>query len=137
MWTVILTGLSYVICPQPCPDVYWFPIFSEVACNHLVEEMEHFGKWSGGGNTVCYPKHSLISFCVAFVDEFPQMTCFLVLQDARIQGGYENVPTIDIHMNQINYEKEWHKFLLEFIAPVTEKMYPGYYTKVRLGTRNC
>ncbi|CAJ1055230.1 procollagen-lysine%2C2-oxoglutarate 5-dioxygenase 1 [Xyrichtys novacula] len=86
----------------PCPDVYWFPIFSDIACNHLVEEMENFGKWSGGGNT-----------------------------DTRIQGGYENVPTIDIHMNQINFEKEWHKFLLEYIAPVTEKMYPGYYTKAQ------
>nr|XP_046253921.1 procollagen-lysine,2-oxoglutarate 5-dioxygenase 1 isoform X1 [Scatophagus argus] len=86
----------------PCPDVYWFPVFSEVACNHLVEEMEHFGKWSGGGN-----------------------------QDTRIQGGYENVPTIDIHMNQINFEKEWHKFLLEYIAPITEKMFPGYYTKAQ------
>ncbi|XP_034731721.1 procollagen-lysine,2-oxoglutarate 5-dioxygenase 1 isoform X1 [Etheostoma cragini] len=85
---------------NPCPDVYWFPIFSDVACDHIVEEMEHFGKWSGGGNT-----------------------------DTRIQGGYENVPTIDIHMNQINFEKEWHKFLLEYIAPITEKMYPGYYTK--------
>lgn len=84
----------------PCPDVYWFPIFSDVACDHIVEEMEHFGKWSGGGN-----------------------------KDSRIQGGYENVPTVDIHMNQINFEKEWHKFLLEFIAPITEKMYPGYYTK--------
>lgn len=55
---------------------------------------------------------------------------FAVLQDQRLQGGYENVPTIDIHMNQINYEKEWHKFLLDFIAPVTEKMFPGYYTRV-------
>ncbi|XP_070825505.1 procollagen-lysine,2-oxoglutarate 5-dioxygenase 1 isoform X2 [Chaetodon trifascialis] len=84
----------------PCPDVYWFPVFSDVACNHLIEEMEHFGQWSGGAN-----------------------------KDARIQGGYENVPTIDIHMNQINFEKNWHKFLLEYIAPITEKMYPGYYTK--------
>ncbi|XP_075882821.1 procollagen-lysine,2-oxoglutarate 5-dioxygenase 1 isoform X2 [Nelusetta ayraudi] len=84
----------------PCPDVYWFPVFSDVACDHLVEEMEHFGKWSGGGS-----------------------------KDTRIQGGYENVPTIDIHMNQINYEKEWQKFLLEYIAPITEKMYPGYYTR--------
>ncbi|RVE71226.1 hypothetical protein OJAV_G00072610 [Oryzias javanicus] len=84
----------------PCPDVYWFPIFSDVACDHLVEEMEHFGKWSGGGNV-----------------------------DTRIQGGYENVPTIDIHMNQVIYEKEWQKFLQEYVAPITEKMYPGYYTK--------
>ncbi|XP_071379537.1 procollagen-lysine,2-oxoglutarate 5-dioxygenase 1 isoform X2 [Centroberyx affinis] len=84
----------------PCPDVYWFPLFTDIACNHIVEEMEHFGKWSGGGNV-----------------------------DKRIQGGYENVPTIDIHMNQVGYEKEWHKLLLDYIAPITEKMYPGYYTK--------
>lgn len=53
-------------------------------------------------------------------------------QDNRIQGGYENVPTIDIHMNQITFEREWHKFLVEYIAPLTEKLYPGYYTKVGL-----
>lgn len=45
---------SWSSVPQPCPDVYWFPIFSDVACDHIVEEMEHFGKWSGGGNTVCW-----------------------------------------------------------------------------------
>ncbi|XP_067251473.1 procollagen-lysine,2-oxoglutarate 5-dioxygenase 1 isoform X3 [Chanodichthys erythropterus] len=86
----------------PCPDVYWFPIFTDVGCNHLVEEMENFGQWSGGGNV-----------------------------DNRIQGGYENVPTIDIHMNQVGYEKEWQKFLLDYIAPVTEKMFPGYYTRAQ------
>ncbi|MCI4381112.1 hypothetical protein PGIGA_G00248030 [Pangasianodon gigas] len=90
------------IVETPCPDVYWFPVFTNVACEQLIEEMENFGQWSGGANV-----------------------------DKRIQGGYENVPTIDIHMNQINFEKEWHKFLLEYIAPVTEKMFPGYYTKAQ------
>ncbi|XP_023555160.1 procollagen-lysine,2-oxoglutarate 5-dioxygenase 1 [Octodon degus] len=52
-------------------------------------------------------------------------------QDNRIQGGYENVPTIDIHMNQISFEREWHKFLVEYIAPMTEKLYPGYYTRAQ------
>lgn len=85
---------------QPCPDVYWFPVFTERGCDDIVEEMEHFGQWSSGGN-----------------------------QDMRIQGGYENVPTIDIHMNQVGYEKQWQKFLKEYIAPLTEKIYPGYYTK--------
>ncbi|KAB0392852.1 hypothetical protein E2I00_000007, partial [Balaenoptera physalus] len=85
---------------MPCPDVYWFPIFTETACDELVEEMEHYGRWSLGDN-----------------------------RDNRIQGGYENVPTIDIHMNQINFEREWHKFLVEYIAPMTEKLYPGYYTR--------
>lgn len=83
----------------PCPDVYWFPVLNEVGCNHLVEEMENFGQWSGGAN-----------------------------MDNRIQGGYENVPTIDIHMIQVGFEKEWRKFLVDYIAPVTEKMFPGYYT---------
>lgn len=59
------------------------------------------------------------------------MGVFVILfQDSRIQGGYENVPTIDIHMNQIGFEREWYKFLLDYIAPITEKLYPGYYTKV-------
>lgn len=62
--------------------------------------------------------------------------CPLALQDSRIQGGYENVPTIDIHMNQVDFEKEWHQFLLEYIAPITEKMYPGYYTKVKTQHRS-
>lgn len=52
------------------------------------------------------------------------------LQDERLAGGYENVPTVDIHMNQIGFEKEWLKFLREYITPVTEKLYPGYYPKV-------
>uniref|UniRef100_A0A7D9N0H0 Procollagen-lysine,2-oxoglutarate 5-dioxygenase 1 n=1 Tax=Xenopus tropicalis TaxID=8364 RepID=A0A7D9N0H0_XENTR len=55
----------------------------------------------------------------------------LVEMDNRLQGGYENVPTIDIHMNQIGYEKEWHKILLDFIAPLTEKLFPGYYTRAQ------
>lgn len=91
--------LSETLIETPCPDVFWFPVFTDVACDHFVEEMEHFGQWSGGANT-----------------------------DPRIQGGYENVPTIDIHMNQVEYDKHWRKFLLEYVAPVTEKMFPGYQT---------
>ncbi|XP_070367169.1 procollagen-lysine,2-oxoglutarate 5-dioxygenase 1 isoform X3 [Equus asinus] len=93
-------ALAGKLVEMPCPDVYWFPIFTETACDELVEEMEHYGQWSLGDN-----------------------------KDNRIQGGYENVPTIDIHMNQISFEREWHKFLVEYIAPMTEKLYPGYYTR--------
>ncbi|TNM93932.1 hypothetical protein fugu_002108 [Takifugu bimaculatus] len=87
---------------QPCPDVYWFPAFSEKMCDHLVETMEDHGQWSSGGH-----------------------------RDERLSGGYENVPTVDIHMNQIGFEKEWLKFLKEYIAPVTERLYPGYYPKAQ------
>lgn len=87
---------------QPCPDVYWFPAFSERMCDELVETMEDFGEWSNG-------RH----------------------KDERLAGGYENVPTVDIHMNQIQFEREWLKFLKDYIAPVTEKLYPGYYPKAK------
>uniref|UniRef100_A0A6J0SN88 Procollagen-lysine,2-oxoglutarate 5-dioxygenase 1 n=1 Tax=Pogona vitticeps TaxID=103695 RepID=A0A6J0SN88_9SAUR len=96
------TALKGKLVETPCPDVYWFPIFTDAACDELVEEMENFGQWSRGDNT-----------------------------DNRILGGYENVPTIDIHMNQINFEREWYKFLLDYIAPITEKLYPGYYTRTQ------
>ncbi|XP_056279355.1 procollagen-lysine,2-oxoglutarate 5-dioxygenase 1, partial [Pseudoliparis swirei] len=43
--------MKHKLIETPCPDVYWFPIFSDVACDHIVEEMEHFGKWSGGNST--------------------------------------------------------------------------------------
>lgn len=90
------------IVEQPCPDVYWFPAFSDRMCDELVETMEHNGEWSGGKHT-----------------------------DERLAGGYENVPTVDIHMTQIDFEKEWLKFLKEYIVPVTEKLYPGYYPKAQ------
>ncbi|XP_053198466.1 procollagen-lysine,2-oxoglutarate 5-dioxygenase 2 isoform X2 [Scomber japonicus] len=85
---------------EPCPDVFWFPVFTEKACDELVEEMEHYGSWSGG-------KH----------------------EDKRITGGYETVPTDDIHMKQIGFDKEWLHFIREFISPVTLKVFSGYYTK--------
>uniref|UniRef100_A0A7N6AJ52 procollagen-lysine 5-dioxygenase n=1 Tax=Anabas testudineus TaxID=64144 RepID=A0A7N6AJ52_ANATE len=91
---------SYV--EQPCPDVYWFPAFSEKMCDHMVETMEDHGQWSSGSHN-----------------------------DERLAGGYENVPTVDIHMNQVGFEKEWLKFLKEYIVPVTEKLYPGYYPKAQ------
>lgn len=62
---------------MPCPDVYWFPVFSETFCEHLVETMNDSNEWSGGKNS-----------------------------DARVPGGYENVPTDDTHMTQIGYQDE-------------------------------
>uniref|UniRef100_A0A8C7IE80 procollagen-lysine 5-dioxygenase n=1 Tax=Oncorhynchus kisutch TaxID=8019 RepID=A0A8C7IE80_ONCKI len=93
---------NQTIVEQPCPDVYWFPSFTDRMCDDLVETMEDFGEWSGGRHT-----------------------------DERLAGGYENVPTVDIHMNQIGFEKEWLKFLKEYISPVTEKLYPGYFPKAQ------
>ncbi|XP_065060867.1 procollagen-lysine,2-oxoglutarate 5-dioxygenase 1-like isoform X1 [Rhopilema esculentum] len=91
--------------PEPCPDVYWFPFMSVNFTQDLIEEMEHFGKWSGGGNNPT--------------------------KDERLNGGYENVPTVDIHMNQIGFEKHWLRILKDYIAPMTTRLYAGYFPDSR------
>lgn len=45
-------------------------------------------------------------------------------------GGYENVPTQDIHMNQIGFEEHWLEVIRSYVVPVNGKVYPGYYSKV-------
>ncbi|XP_076299960.1 procollagen lysyl hydroxylase isoform X1 [Lasioglossum baleicum] len=83
---------------QPCPDVYWIPIVNERFTKELVQVMEKFGKWSDGTNN-----------------------------DPRLTGGYENVPTRDIHMNQVNFEPQWLYFLKEYVRPLQELVFTGYY----------
>ncbi|KAK3104424.1 hypothetical protein FSP39_001801, partial [Pinctada imbricata] len=83
---------------QPCQDVYWFPIVSDVFCKQLIEEMEKLNQWSGG-------RH----------------------EDPRLSGGYENVPTVDTHMKQIGMEDEWLQFLKNYVRPLQEKVFIGYY----------
>lgn len=85
---------------QPCPDVYWYPLISEAFADELVEEMEHYGQWSGGTN-----------------------------YDSRIAGGFENVPTRDIHMNQVGFEKQWLEVIQRYVLPVQQKVFPGYHSK--------
>ncbi|XP_067945709.1 multifunctional procollagen lysine hydroxylase and glycosyltransferase LH3-like [Watersipora subatra] len=87
---------------QPCPDVFWFPIVNDHYCDDLILTMETFGKWSGGGNT-----------------------------DERLAGGYENVPTRDIHMNQVGLEEQWLQLLRDYVHPVQLKVFQGYHSTLQ------
>ncbi|KAK7792169.1 hypothetical protein R5R35_005128 [Gryllus longicercus] len=82
---------------QPCPDVYWFPIVNPRFCKEFIEIMEAFGQWSDGTN-----------------------------KDPRLLGGYENVPTRDIHMNQVGLEPLWLEFLKQYVRPLQEMVFTGY-----------
>lgn len=82
---------------QPCPDVYRFPIVTRTFCNSLIHMMEAFGKWSDGSN-----------------------------QDTRLEGGYEAVPTRDIHMNQVGWDGHWLHFLDRYVRPLQEHVFTGY-----------
>ena len=81
---------------MPCFDVFWVPVVTKNFTRHLVEECENNGNWSDGGHT-----------------------------DARIEGGYENVPTVDLHMKQIGFEKHWLYMLQEFFAPMATRVFAG------------
>jgi len=82
---------------SPCQDVYWFPLVNDRFCDHLIEIMETFGQWSGGKN-----------------------------DDPRIEGGYESVPTRDIHFRQVGLHQMWLYFMRQFVMPIQMKEYVGY-----------
>lgn len=90
--------LAETVPKQPCPDVYWFPIATQHFTESMIDIMENFGKWSDGSNS-----------------------------DQRLQGGYEAVPTRDIHMNQVGLEAVWLKFLQLYVKPLQEKVFIGYF----------
>ncbi|ROT84301.1 putative Procollagen-lysine,2-oxoglutarate 5-dioxygenase 3 precursor [Penaeus vannamei] len=86
---------------MPCPDVYWFPLFKERYAQEMIQTFEDFGVWSAGTN-----------------------------DDPRLEGGYESVPTIDIHMKQIGMEAEWLEILRVYVQPMQLKVFEGYYNDV-------
>lgn len=45
-------------------------------------------------------------------------------------GGYENVPTDDIHMTQVGLQDGWLEVLRKYVSPLQEKVYMGYHSNV-------
>lgn len=124
---------------QPCPDVYWFPIVSPRFTRELIGIVESYGQWSDGTNHVSeFSSASLCRLARAIHTYRNRHICngLSLWQDPRLSGGYENVPTRDIHMNQVQYEQQWLYFLKEFIKPLQELVFTGYYHDVRF-THSC
>ncbi|XP_050707436.1 procollagen-lysine,2-oxoglutarate 5-dioxygenase 1-like isoform X2 [Eriocheir sinensis] len=54
---------------MPCPDVYWFPVFTERFAEEMIVTFEDFGVWSSGTNE---PPRALMNFMVRYKpDEQP------------------------------------------------------------------
>lgn len=89
LWSLTLSGCVL----QPCPDVFWFPVFSEKACDEIVEEMEHHGSWSGG-------KHEVRTLrwlnTELYLTLQPHMDCLHVVMNTDFYMG-ENTPRSYIH----------------------------------------
>uniref|UniRef100_A0A5K3EYM9 Fe2OG dioxygenase domain-containing protein n=3 Tax=Mesocestoides corti TaxID=53468 RepID=A0A5K3EYM9_MESCO len=82
---------------QPCPDVFWFPLLSAQFCKEIIEELELAGQWSTGSNI-----------------------------DPRLEGGYENVPTVDTHLKQIDWDDHWLHILSTYVRPIQMRAFEGY-----------
>lgn len=86
---------------MPCPDVYRFPVFTERFAKEMIRTFEDYGRWSDGGH-----------------------------EDWRLEGGYESVPTVDIHMRQMGMEAEWLEILRSYIQPMQLKVFQDYNNDV-------
>nr|AQX17749.1 procollagen-lysine 5-dioxygenase [Hormiphora californensis] len=86
--------------PQPCPDVFHFPLLSKKFSWHIIHELESIpgDVFAGSGQN----------------------------NDARLAGGYENVPTVDVHFTQINFQQEWLKVLRDYVKPIQRLVFEGY-----------
>lgn len=62
--------------------------------------------------------------------EYYIISKYVLLKDERLAGGYENVPTRDIHMNQVDYERHWLHFLQQYVRPLQERVFIGYFHDV-------
>ena len=56
----------------------------------------------------------------------------IATQDSRLEGGYESVPTRDIHMKQVGLEPGWLHLLNTYVRPLQERVFEGYFSDVRM-----
>ena len=90
---------------EPIPWLFEIKFVTDKFCNEVVKIVKESNAWSDGKNN-----------------------------DSRLQGGYEPVPTVDVHLNQIGLREMWDIMLKKVIAPICERFFIGYNTK---GTNIC
>ena len=51
-----------------------------------------------------------------------------------MEGGYESVPTRDIHMKQVGMEEQWLHFLKTYVMPLQQRVFEGYWNDVSINS---
>ena len=85
-----------------CSYVFEFPMVTELFCDHLLNEINNLNEWSGGEGT-----NTL---------------------DKRI-NNVENIPTVDIHLSQIGFIKQWEYIVKNYIAQLVNYLFSPYKTE--------
>jgi len=86
---------------EPCEWAFEFPFVNDLFCDQLVDEVNNINKWSQGGNKE--------------------------IKDKRI-NNVENVPTVDIHMKQIGFRKQWESIIHTYISKLVSYLYSPFKT---------
>jgi len=85
---------------QPAPDLFSFQFFTPLFCSSLITISNYSDLWSIGTN-----------------------------KDVRIIGGHENVPTRDIHLNQLDLNSQWDIIISNYICHFASHLYSSFKTK--------
>jgi hypothetical protein len=85
---------------EPIPYLYELDFFSKKFCTQILSIAKKSNIWSSGKNN-----------------------------DNRLTGGYEAVPTVDTHLNQLGLDNMWDSLLHKIIAPIVKFFYLGIETK--------
>ena len=83
-----------------CKDAFQFPLFTSKFCQELIDICTNANLWSAGKNN-----------------------------DKRLSGGYENHPTVDVHLNQIALHDIWNDIVKKYISKIASKLYSDITTK--------
>lgn len=97
-------------------------------CKEYIEMMEAHGKWSDGSNSVTI-QLNLWNYIILI---FENNQLFIPNKDNRLEGGYEAVPTRDIHTNQVQFERHWLYILQQYVRPLQELVFTGYFHDVSI-----
>ena len=76
---------------EPCKWCFQFPFVNDLFCEHLIDEVNALNTWSHGGDKS--------------------------IKDERI-NNVEAVPTVDIHMKQLGFRKQWEDIVKTYIGKV-------------------
>ena len=87
---------------EPCKWCFQFPFVNDLFCQHLLDEVNALNAWSVGGDKE--------------------------IRDDRI-SNVEAIPTVDIHMKQIGFRKQWEKIIHQYIAKVVSHLFSPFQTK--------
>ena len=92
-------NVSNINITEPIRDMFNFMFFTPLFCETIINISKKSNNWSNGEN-----------------------------KDSRLGGGYENVPTRDIHLNQLGLEEVWKEILFTYISKFASHLYSSFKT---------